>query len=229
MAGDGVAPARAYARGMVSDDSELLDLYDERGERLGGSKPRGLVHRDGDWHRTFHCWIAARRDHGAAVILQRRSVAKDVHPGLLDVSAAGHLAAGEGDADGVRELAEELGVVVPFARLRLLAVTREEATGAGIVDREHCATYLLRHDAALLDYRPAPDEVDVLVELPVVAGLALARGEMDAVQATMLTAALGPATLAEVTVRREEFVARPWAYYAAIFEQAEAAAAAGPG
>jgi isopentenyldiphosphate isomerase len=210
---------------MVGSDAELLDLYDEHGARLGGSKPRRLVHRDGDWHRTFHCWVVARRGHGAGVILQRRSVAKDVHPGLLDVSAAGHLSAGEGDADGVRELAEELGIDVPFGRLRLLAVTREEATGAGIVDREHCATYLLRHDAELAAYRPAPDEVDALVELPVAAGLALARGEVDAVEATMLTA--GPATVAPVTVRREEFVARPWAYYAAIFEQA-AAAAAGP-
>lgn len=39
---------------------------------LGLSKPRGAVHRDGDWHRSVHVWLTD----GACLLLQRRSAHK---------------------------------------------------------------------------------------------------------------------------------------------------------
>jgi hypothetical protein len=39
---------------------------------LGVSKPRGNVHRDGDWHRSVHVWLTD----GACLLLQRRSIHK---------------------------------------------------------------------------------------------------------------------------------------------------------
>ena len=35
---------------------EIIDIYTARGEPIG-RKSRTLVHRDGDWHRVFHCWV----------------------------------------------------------------------------------------------------------------------------------------------------------------------------
>jgi isopentenyldiphosphate isomerase len=125
-------------------DDELLDVVDEDGRRIG-PKPRGEVHRDGDWHVAFHLWVVSRD----GVLLQRRAHDKASWPGYLDASAAGHLVAGETVADGVREAEEELGVAYAFGALAPLGVHRvaEEQPG-GIVNRE------LQHVFGVVDDRP---------------------------------------------------------------------------
>jgi isopentenyldiphosphate isomerase len=125
-------------------DDELLDVVDEHGRRVG-TKRRGDVHRDGDWHLAFHLWVVAP----AGVLLQRRARDKASWPGYLDASAAGHLVAGEAVRDGVREAEEELGVAYAFADLAPLGVHRiDEAERSGVVNRE------LQHVFAVRDDRP---------------------------------------------------------------------------
>jgi isopentenyldiphosphate isomerase len=125
-------------------DEELLDVVDEHG-RHRGTKRRGDVHRDGDWHLAFHLWVVSP----AGVLFQRRAAGKASWPGYLDASAAGHLLAGEAIADGLREAEEELGVAYAFAALTPLGVHRvaEEQPG-GIVNREH------QHVFGVVDDRP---------------------------------------------------------------------------
>jgi isopentenyldiphosphate isomerase len=101
----------------VADPGELLDVYDELGARTGVAR-RDVVHRDGLWHRCFHLWILS----GDGVLLQRRSPAKEAFGGMLDATAAGHLAAGESVLDGAREAEEELGVAFAPADLEPLGV-----------------------------------------------------------------------------------------------------------
>ena len=55
---------------------ELLDIYDENLKHIG-VKERELVHRDGDWHRVFHCWIIYRDSVGTDyIVVQRRAPEK---------------------------------------------------------------------------------------------------------------------------------------------------------
>lgn len=85
----------------------------------GVVKERGLVHRDGDWHRSIHAWVAQKNNNSddddatttVSVLLQRRSPYKDTHPNLLDVSCAGHVNSGCSNIYDTtkRELEEELG------------------------------------------------------------------------------------------------------------------------
>ena len=58
----------------------------------GERKLKSEVHRDGDWHRSSHVWLLSPE---GRLLLQRRSEAKVTWPGLWDVSAAGHISAGE--------------------------------------------------------------------------------------------------------------------------------------
>jgi len=71
---------------------ELIDVLTAEGAPVGIAKTKAEVHRDGDWHRAAHVWIVAS---DGRLLLQRRSLRKENYPSLWDVSAAGHLSAGE--------------------------------------------------------------------------------------------------------------------------------------
>ena len=111
---------------------ELLDLYSASGTPLGRAKPRSAVHRDGDWHKTFHCWMCYRGEAGQEMlILQKRSPHVETWPNRFDITAAGHYRTGEDLSGGVREIAEELGVSVTAA----LPVTNPNAGARKIFSR----------------------------------------------------------------------------------------------
>jgi hypothetical protein len=156
----------------VSDD-ELLDVYAPDGTHLG-VKPRGAVHRDGDWHRAFHLWVVS----ADGVLLQRRGATKASWPSRLDATAAGHLLAGEDDADGLREAEEELGVAYAPADLTALGAHRVEDDGApGMVNREVQLVFAVRDDRPLDAWtRFARGELDGLVLVGHDGFEALARG-----------------------------------------------------
>src|SRR4051794_32465242 len=109
--------------GMAEGDvaEELLDVYDDNG-RAAGQLPRSVVHRDGHWHRVFHCLVVAQRSSGPVVVLQRRSRRVSAFPGLLDLTVAGHLVAGERPVEGAREAQEEMGLDLSPAQLVPLGV-----------------------------------------------------------------------------------------------------------
>lgn len=141
-----------------NDPGELLEVLDVEGRPTGQARPRSAIHLAGDWHLAFHCWIV--RDDGRQVILQRRSLKKDTFAGCWDAAAAGHWRFGEGAEEAAREIAEELGIAVPFARLLFRGRERAARTFAnGLTDREFHDVYLLEWDAPLATYRPDPSEV----------------------------------------------------------------------
>eukprot|EP00171_Calliarthron_tuberculosum_P016953 IDg16953t1 len=96
--------------GGTSVSEEMFDLLNEDGSPNGVAKARSQVHRDGDLHRSTHIWVIARTS-PPQLLLQKRAADKDTFPGLWDVSAAGHIAAGDQSLDSAqRELLEELGL-----------------------------------------------------------------------------------------------------------------------
>jgi isopentenyldiphosphate isomerase len=137
-------------------DDEILDVFDERGWHLG-TKRRGDVHRDGDWHLAFHLWVVG----ADGVLLQRRAADKSSWPGYLDASAAGHLLAGEAIQDGIREAEEELGAAFAFDDLEPLGVHRvADPERSGIVNRELQHVFGVRDDRPLARWT-AFDRVEV--------------------------------------------------------------------
>ncbi len=144
---------------------ELLDVFDDAG-RPAGSLPRSVVHRDGHWHRVFHCLVVARRPSGPVVLLQHRSPRVSAFPGLLDLTVAGHLLSGERPLDGVREAQEEMGLELDAARLVPLGVRMTVfRSGEGRLDRELTHVFLAPNDTPLGQYRPDPADVDDVVEV----------------------------------------------------------------
>lgn len=152
---------------------EHFDIVDARGQPTGRIKRRSDVHRDGDWHRAFHCWIARQTDGGEpSVLFQRRSANKDTFPGHLDVAVGGHFRAGEGFDEVVREIEEELGFAP--SKDQLIPIGRRwcEAVTESWVDREIEDVYVHCLTVPVESLRPSYEEItaiDVIAVRDVVA------------------------------------------------------------
>ncbi|KOM54845.1 hypothetical protein LR48_Vigan10g073700 [Vigna angularis] len=106
---------------MQQQAVEHLDVLTKTGLKTGVSKPRGDVHRNGDYHRAVHVWLFAERTQ--ELLLQRRASCKDSWPDLWDISSAGHISAGDSSLiTARRELEEELGVILPKDAFELIFI-----------------------------------------------------------------------------------------------------------
>lgn len=157
---------------MPDSNAELLDVLTADGAPTGETKPRGLIHRDGDWHRAFHLWIVRE---GKLVLLQRRARTKDLGGGRLDVSVGGHFGTGETLPDVLRETEEEIGLSVRSGELHYLGTFPTERRYPDAIDREHQEVYALRRDDDLRSYHLACREVEVLYEVPIERAVGLYR------------------------------------------------------
>ena len=143
----------------------MLDILDESGRLTGEVVPKSEAHRLGLWHRCFHCWICGSDAEGAYLLLQRRAATKDTWPCYLDITAAGHLAAGEETLDGLREVEEELGLRVQPERLVPLGTLKVEQDLPDGCDREFHEVFLLYDATPPGDLRLQEEEVDALFRL----------------------------------------------------------------
>jgi len=166
---------------------EIIDIYDDNMNRIG-SKDRDEAHRDGDWHKSFHCWIVYRDNKGLDwIVVQKRGSGKALFPDYLDVTAAGHYIAGETPQDGPREIREELGIHAKFQDLVPLGVKHEVAKVGNIVNREFVDVFLLVCDSSLSRYPFNPEEVKGLALFRIDDGLDMCAGNKSRIDAQFVT------------------------------------------
>ncbi len=139
---------------------EFLNIIDNNDRITTASKPRSLVHRDGELHPTVHVWLIRRRDMGIYVLLQKRSHSKDIYPDLWDVSSAGHVRQGqEYSITAIRETYEELGIDIAREKLEFLGFRRNNHIENNIKDNELTAVFMYREDINDKLISPNPKEV----------------------------------------------------------------------
>ena len=101
-------------------------------------------------HRSVYIFLVNSR---GEILIQKRSVNKDLYPGFYTASATGHVNYGEDyDAAAKRELKEELGVDVPLRRLCKVKSFSD-------VEREISMVYVCRYDGPIRFDRNEIDEV----------------------------------------------------------------------
>ncbi|HDI00702.1 MAG: NUDIX hydrolase [Candidatus Latescibacterota bacterium] len=127
---------------------EMFEVVDEEG-RVVGLAPRSLCHSDPELaHRAVHVIVVNSR---GELLLQKRSLTKDVQPGRWDTSVGGHPRPGETYEDAARrEMAEELGI--EGANLEHLY----DYTWRSERETELVRTYRCIYDGPV---RPDPEEV----------------------------------------------------------------------
>lgn len=102
---------------------ETLTIFDADG-RPCGVRPRAVVHEQGLRHAVVHLWVLEVREGIPGLWMQRRALDRPLHPGRYDLSATGHIAAGESPQQAVlREAREECGLELSGQTLDELPVT----------------------------------------------------------------------------------------------------------
>lgn len=87
---------------------EFFDVLNERGEYIGKIESRNNCHTKGLWHKAVAMFIINSKEQ---VLLQKRSANKKMWPNMWDITAGGHVLAGEfGFQSIIREAEEELGI-----------------------------------------------------------------------------------------------------------------------
>lgn len=192
-------------------ETELLDIYDDALTHIG-VKARNQVHRDGDWHRTFQCWVILEHEGNPSIVLQKRGADKTAFPNLYDISAAGHYTTGEDVRDGLREIEEELGITVAFEALIPLGRRISIATYNGNIDREVSDVFFVNYADGIETFTYDPEEVSGLAVMSINQGLDLFSGKCDAVQCD----AYQP-ELTQVTITKQDFIQHIDSYVYKVF------------
>lgn len=136
-----------------TDLTERFPVVDAEGRTIG-SATRAECHdgRSMLLHPVVHLHVLS--PDRKSILLQRRSLAKDIQPGRWDTAVGGHIDYGESVADAlVREAREELGIdasaAVPLCRYEWRSEREHELVNVNI----------LIADPSSLILTPDPDEV----------------------------------------------------------------------
>lgn len=197
---------------------ELVDIFDESYQHRGIAE-RSLAYNQGLWLHTFHCWILQRK-HGGQLILQKRTASKKLFPNYLDSSAAGHLDAGEKPIDGVREVQEELGLVVDKNKLTYLGIRPDTLVLPDKrINKQFCHVYFYETEESFDDMTIEDKEVSGVYEMNIKAGLDLFSGKINQtfIRGVEYSNDTNSWKSAALSINRDSFIPHVDAYYYKIF------------
>ena len=126
---------------------ELIDVLDENGNKTGQVLPRSEIHRRGLWHRAI---VVAVINEKNEILIQQRSHNKEKNPDMWDISAAGHITAGQDSLmAATREINEEISVNLGFnvevKEFRFMFSFRKEQVFAeDFIERQFYDFFILR-------------------------------------------------------------------------------------
>lgn len=146
---------------------ELVDVLDEQGNPTGEQILKSEAHRLGILHPSVHVWFY--NDQGQ-LLIQKRASGKEAHPGLWDVSVAGHVSAGEDSATAAtREIREEIGMsYAPDLLEEIGMYPKKYELSGGRRDCEYCRIFIGRLNAPIDAFARQEEEVSDLrwIDLP---------------------------------------------------------------
>ena len=138
--------------------SELLDVLNKYGEFENREATREECHKQGFWHKGVVVFIVS--EDNSKVLLQQRSNKKKLWPNLWDITAGGHVFAGElGYQAVIREAKEEIGVEISKEDLEFIGATTSENIKGDIINRQYNEYFIVHKDIDVKDIVLQEDEV----------------------------------------------------------------------
>ncbi len=143
---------------------EYLDICDEKGNLTGIKALKKEAHEKGLWHRSVHIWILNSKNE---LLVQKRSPLMDNHPNEWDISAAGHVSAGEDNiTSALRETEEELGLKLSPGNFTLIGTIQQRSAREGYINNEVNPIYVVKMDLDLSNIKKQVEEVSEVKFIP---------------------------------------------------------------
>ena len=137
---------------------EFFDVLNNSGEYTNQVASRDECHKNGLWHKAVFVFILTTNNE--KVLLQQRSANKKLWPNLWDISAGGHVLAGEfGYQSAIRETKEEIGVSINKNELEFIGATISENIEGDIINRHFNECFIVHKDVNLSDITLQKEEV----------------------------------------------------------------------
>ena len=144
---------------------ELIDICDENNNLLSIQKMKSEAHKNGLWHRASHIWIY---NSNGEILLQLRAKEKPLYPDMWDISAAGHVIAGEDPiTSGLREVEEEIGLKLKKEDLDFWMIRKVKAVFREIINNEFYYIYFFKFDGDINQLKLQKEEVQKIQFLPI--------------------------------------------------------------
>lgn len=138
--------------------TEYFDVLNSNGEYTNKTASREECHEKGLWHKAVVVFILS--EDNKKVLLQQRSANKKLWPNLWDLTAGGHVLAGEfGYQAGIRETKEELGIEIDKESMEFIGVTTSENIKNNIINRHFNEHYIVHKNIELKDIVLQKEEV----------------------------------------------------------------------
>lgn len=137
-----------------------IDILNNKGEKTGEKIGAIEAHEQGVWHAVSHIWFYTV---DGMIMVQLRARGKVTYPGMWDISAAGHVDAGEDIlAATKREIKEEIGVDVEGSKLEKIFVRKNACIipGNNWHNNEFQYVYIFRWEGSVDGLKLQTEEVE---------------------------------------------------------------------
>jgi len=165
---------------------EMLSIYDKNHQKID-EQSRAVTHEKGHWHETFHCWIVQIKNGVPYLYFQQRSKVKKDFPNLYDITAAGHLLAYETVQDGLREVEEELGLLLNMNELQSLGIIMDTIVHGEFIDNEFAHTFMYNSENENLAFRLQKEEVSGIFSVPLSEVILLFENKVESISLLCIT------------------------------------------
>lgn len=136
---------------------EYFDVLTENGEYADRVETREECHNKGFWHKAVAVFIINSKNQ---VLLQKRSANKKLWPNLWDISAGGHVLAGEfGFQAIIREIREELGINIKNEEILFLGASTSVNIKKDIINKHFNEYYIVNKDIEISNLKLQTEEV----------------------------------------------------------------------
>ena len=123
---------------------EMVDVLTETGKFTDNVEMKQLCHKKGLWHKAVAVFIINSKNQ---VLLQKRSKNKKMWPDMWDISAGGHVLAGEfGFQAIIREIKEELGLSVKKEEIIFIGCSTSINKKGDILNKHFNEYYIVTKD-----------------------------------------------------------------------------------
>lgn len=136
---------------------ENFEVLNELGEFTGEVASREECHKKGLYHKAVVVFIINSKKE---VLIQQRSEKKKLWPNKWDITAGGHVDAGEFGYEAViREAKEEIGIDIKVSDLIFIGCSISKVLQKGMVDNHFNEFYIVKRDLNIKDINLQVEEV----------------------------------------------------------------------